>query len=248
MKRYFQIFLVLIFLSWTAFSFAGGATTSGKTVANLITETRYILNESASAEGKMWSDTEITAWINDAVRNIVNRTHCLESGITRHVLSSGTSEYAIGGSYIFVKDVIYQSGATDYKALTRGGILALGNVTGDEPSSFYEFNGKVGIYPLKDSEYTTISGSTIYIIAVTLPSTLTGTSSIPTPSAYDRAIIYYTVSQALLKDNKADRSQWFLNQYYSEIDRFRVDNEEMEQSIWEVFYPKGQTNATKPTQ
>ena len=248
MKRYFQIFLVLIFLSWTAFSFAGGATTSGKTAANLITETRYILNESASAEGKMWSDTEITAWINDAVRNIVNRAHCLESGITRHVLSSGTSEYAIGGSYIYVKGVIYQSGTTTYRALTRGKVLELGNVTGDAPSSFYEFNGKVGIYPLKDSEFTTVSGNTIYIIAVTLPSTLTSSSTIPTPSAYDRAIIYYVVSQALLKDNRDGRAKSFLDQYYSEIDRFRVDNEEMEQSMWDIFYPKRKVNETQPTQ
>uniref|UniRef100_A0A6M3XS62 Uncharacterized protein n=1 Tax=viral metagenome TaxID=1070528 RepID=A0A6M3XS62_9ZZZZ len=245
MKKYIQILMISLILLWTYLSFAGGGSTSGKTVANLITETRYILNESTAS---MWSDAELTAWINDAVRNISARTHCLESGNTRHVLSSGTSEYSIGSNYIFVKGVIYQSGSTTFKALKRGKILDVGNMTGEEPSSYYEFNGKVGIYPLVDSDNTSVSGNTIYILAVTLPDTLTSLSTIPTPAAYDRAIIYYVVSQALLKDNRDGRAQTFLNQYYSEIDRFRVDNEEMEQSMWDVFYPKKQMDSTQPTQ
>lgn len=248
MKKYLQILMILFILLWASFSFAGGATASGKTVANLITEVRYILNESASATGKMWSDTELTVWINDAVRNIVARTHCLESGNTRHVLSSGTSEYPLSSNYIFVKGVIYQSGATTYKALKKGKILDVGNVTGEEPASYYEFNGKVGIYPLADSDNTTVTGNTIYILTTTLPSTLTGTSSIPTPASFDRAILFYVASQATLKDQQQDRSAWYFNQYASEIDRFRVDNLDFEQSIWDIFYPKAKLNVQQPPQ
>jgi len=162
----------------------------------------------------------------------------MESGNTNHTLFSGTSEYSIGSNYLFVKDVIYQSGSTTYKALKKGKILDVGNVTGEEPAAYYEFNGKVGIYPLIDSDNTTVTGNTIYILTTTLPSTLTGTSSIPTPASFDRAIVYYVASQAFMFDpGKGEMAAFLLNQYYSEVDRFRADFLDWKPAWWEKIYP-----------
>jgi len=238
MKKLILVLLALVLLLLPPSSaFSGGQTVSGKTVDDLVTEARYILNESASASGKMWTDAEIETWINDAVRNIIARTHCLESS-EQHTLDSGTSEYTISNDYVFVKTVLYQSGETEFRALLPSSVDVLGYVPGDEPKHFYEYNGKVGVFPLKDSRDATVSGNTIYVYYVPMQETLSGTSSIPTPASFDRAILYYTISQAFLKDGQMDRSDRFWSQYSQEIDRYRMDFLERKKSIWEIIAPR----------
>lgn len=250
LKTIFLFFFLSIFLSFCVYlppTFAAGATASGKTVANLTREVRYLLNETESSTTGFFKDGEIEAWINDAVRNVIARGHPLSS-VTHFTLSSGTSEYSITDNYVAVRAVLYQSGITAFKGLQRGSKAAVGNI-GDayeEPRHFYETKSRtgVGIYPLIDSDDNTVSGNTIYVSYTPMQTTLSGASPIPTPASFDRHIVYYAVGQGFIKDNKMKRAQFVLSQYQAELDRFRVDLYDWEQSIWDFIWP-GQGRRTQ---
>jgi len=198
---------------------AGGASTSGKTVTNLIVEVRNFLNEPT---GSFWSDTEITTWLNDAVRSVNRQTLSTEAR-EKFVVDSGTSEYAMTETYLMVKGATLQTGVTAYKALFRGKAEDVGHVNKDEPTYFYEFNGKVGIYPLKDTSDFTSTGTTLYVSYVPYQSTLSGSSTIPTPAILDRAIVYYAVAQALYKDKRFNSGNLFIVQHYQDL-KFYIEN------------------------
>ena len=230
------ICLAILSLAYVPIVHSAGATASGKTVADLTSEVRSLLNESTA---DFWTDAEIVIWINSAIKNVIARTHCLSS-VTQFTLDSGTSEYKIVEDYVFVKGVIYQSGVTTFRALSKGSEAAVGLTTKEMPQYFYETKAKpgVGIYPLIDSKDTTVSGNTIYVSFVPLQATLTGTSSIPTPATFDKHIVYYAAGHGFIKDNKLLRAKLMLEQYQSELDRFRIDLYDWEKSIWDYLLPK----------
>ena len=233
MKRIALAILFVILLACAAFS----ASPSGKTVDDLVTEVRSFLNESTAA---FWTDAEIERWINNGVRNIAARAHCIEE-TESIVISSATTEYALSSSYVAVKRVLYQSGATAYKALLRGQKEQIGHVDKDleEPEFFYESGEGVVIYPIKDSSTVTSSGNTIYVVYVPAVSTLSGTSAIPTPEQFDRAIVYYATAQALFKKRFFGSAREYMSQYYDEVDRFRADFiETPEKELQEVVKSK----------
>ena len=240
-------YVFLISFLFASNSYASGATASGKTVANLTREVRYLLNETDSSTTGFWKDPEIEAWINDAVRNVVARTHVLSS-VTEFPLDSGVSEYRMSESYVTVRGVLYQTGVTTFKGLQRGSKAAVGNI-GDayeDPRHSYETKSKtgVGIYPLIDSDDNTVTGNTIYVSYTPMQATLSSTDSIPTPASFDRHIVYYAAGQGFIKDNKLKRAELVLSQYQKELDRFRVDLYDWEQSIWDFIWP-GQGQRTQ---
>jgi len=224
--------ILILFHSGTAF--AGGASPSGKTADNLITEIRYYLSPGDS----YWTDAELLAWINDAVQNINLRDHVLESS-QMFTVSTGTSEYALS-TYLSIKGVLYQTGVTAFKSLLKGKFEDIGfkDPQYDKPTYWYEYNGKCGIYPLKDTKDHTSSGNTIYVLTVPISDTLVGASAIPTPALFDRAIIYYATGQALMKDRQFGFANQFMSQYFSELDRIRIDILDSEKSIWDIITPK----------
>lgn len=225
-------------------AFAGGSTVSGKTVNNLLDESRYLFNgiSQSGVTDPGWPDTEIRAWINDAVSDISTITECQEDS-QRFTLSTGTSEYTMTASYMYVKDVVYQTGTTAFRTLMQGKLGDVGNIQqADEPKYWYELDGKIGIYPLKDTKDATISGDTIYVVFIPFTATLSGGSSIPTPAMFDQAILYFVAKRAFAKFGKAEQSA-FYDQLYTRELAIRKGIYDRERSIWDVILPKNQQQA-----
>ena len=211
--------IAVLFLIGIAFS--GSETTSGKTANNLITIIRYHLNESTAS---FWSDTELLSHINDAIREIVEKTHCIES-IEFFTLSSGVTEYAISSDYVYINRALYMSGVTSgtsvYSTLKRlrrqEPIYGYTNEDLEAPEFFYDSNGYLSVWPVTDDS----SGNTVAAYYVPLQTALSGASSIVTPASLDDAIVYYTTAQAFIKDGRYDRSTYFMNLFRQEIGEFR---------------------------
>jgi len=218
------LFLVLFFSCHSLF--AASRSTNDKTVADLVAESRYLLDaitESGTTD-PMFPDAFMEVWVNNGIKNVASWTHCVEDS-ERHILNSGTSEYAMTSNYITIKKVMYQSGATDYKSLTHGTDDARGKNEGNvaHPEFWYEGIGTVGVYPLQDAEYTTVTGNTIYVTFVPTHTTLAAGDTVTTPQQYNDLIVYYTVAKALFKDRKLTALRVVMELYAMEADRYRQD-------------------------
>jgi len=233
-------FLFLLLLSSPVF--AGGAPASGKTVNGLVLETQYLINgiSQSGVTDPAWPEAELRVWINSAIEDINVLAGAQESS-ERFTVSTGTSEYAMTSSYLYLKDVAYQTGATTFRTLSKGKFEDVGNLQkADEPAYWYEVNGKVGIYPLQDTKDATASGNTIYAIYVPLNSTLSGASAIPTPAMFDQAILYFVAKRAFAKHGKVDMAGYYDTLYNREV-FVRKGIYEKERSIWDIIFPKNLT-------
>lgn len=220
MKNLIKIIIVLVLLVFPVKLWAGAQTVSGKTTTEVITSVRYYINENTAS---FWSDAELLSYINDATTNIIGLSGCSEQ-LERFPITTGTTEYTLTENYMGIKEVLYisKTGVTDYKSLLRGDITKVGHAssgTFNDPVYYYEFNGKVGLYPLED----TATGSTIFVYLNSMPASLTSGSTITTPAFFDRAIIFYTTAQALYKAKLFQSANLFMTQYYFDI-KFYVEN------------------------
>jgi len=212
----------------------GSQTTSSTTVADFITDVRYLINEPLDTAGEdsdaFWKDDEdLLKYINDGCRDIATRTGCLEETESVTLVAS-TLEYTISSTtYMVVQAVIYTDASGDKKGLKRGTPTHVGHEGQDDvPEYWYEYDGKVGIYPVLSS--VTTETATLYM--TTLPAELTTTTdTIPTPAHYDVTLKYYVAAQAFLKDRQISRYDGLMSQYYKIIDRYRADfNEQVKES------------------
>jgi hypothetical protein len=206
-------------------SYAGNQTTSGKTVDNLISISRDLLDVPAGESGSsaFHTDAKLQRYVNQALRDIIAKTHCMEE-IESQVLDTGTSEYPISSNYVTVTGVLWEkeTGVTNFKALKRESRLTIGqlSVDTDEPEFYYEYSGKIGIVPID----TTVSGTTIQVYYVPRQADLSsGSSPIPTPASLDPAIVFYVTSFAFAQDRRFGEAQYYMNLYRTEIQQFRQD-------------------------
>lgn len=237
MKKIFQI-LIIVCLIFPVTVHASDANVSGKTASQLITDIRYLLNETTA---DFWDDDALLSYLNAAVVDVTRKVpQSLMTGTTQFVLDTGTSEYPVVQSHLAIRDVIWQSGTTDFKTLNKGSLLGLGkkdNKVGD-PSYYYMIDNRIGVYPLQDTIDRTVTGTTIYVITTPIPTTMTTSSTIQTPAVFDRALVFYAVSQALLQKMYFNAANSFTVQYTLEVNRVRIDMYESEKSIWDIITPK----------
>jgi hypothetical protein len=215
-KRLFTLSVVLLLVAATAFyAFGVSQTTSSLTVSSLITRIRYYIHEPSAV---FWSDAELTAYLNDAIYDVIGRTRCTET--TEVVLMvSGTTEYSLSTEYIGITGAVHYDGSL-YKGLREGSIASLGHYDEaiDEPEFWYEWNNKLGVYPIPSS------GTSVIVYMIPKPTGVTSTnSSIETPAIFDRALVLYASAQALYQDNKVASAARLMDEYLAEIDRYRAD-------------------------
>lgn len=242
MKRTLYILFLCCFF-WSTGTWAAG-TQSTKTVNNILTEVRYALNESTA---DFWSDTELISHINQGIQNLAARTRCYEV-TERYTLSSGTSTYAINVAYIAINDAIHQSAVTAWTPIQRGERTGI-NLTDKSqnyPAYYYEANGKIGFYPIRDTTSERSTGTTAYVTYMALPVTQSGTSTVPIPGSFDRALVNYAIGQALFKIPAEERAKFYLSLYEQEADRFRLDfKDRPRETLWDVLLPRlNKTSAT----
>jgi len=221
MKKLLLAFLVLVF----AFQvFAGSQQTSSTLASTIITNARYILNDTDSSS-YFWSDAELLVWLNDGQKDIAGKAQCYET--TESVtLSSGLLEYAISTAYLKIKAVIYTDTDGVKIALERGTPDDIGKTgqsfdpsTLREPHYWYEFGGYVGVYPA----VATVSGETLTLYLVQRPTDLASTGTLLLPAQYDKALTLYIVAQALMKDRQNAKYSQAKADYDAEMSLYRQD-------------------------
>jgi len=212
----------------------GSQRTSSTLVSDLITKVRYLIHEVLTTAGEdsdaFWKDDEdIIPAIHDGVQDIATRTGCLEE--TEEIdLASNTVEYSITSTtYIAVNAVVYTDANGKKAGLKRGTPTHIGHEgQEDKPEYWYEFDGKVGVYPMLSARTT----EDIKLYMLSLPAAITATTdTIPTPAHYDVALKYYVAAMMFLKDRQISRYDGLMSLYYKILDRYRADfNEQVKES------------------
>ena len=224
MKKLLLGLLILVF----AFQvFAGSQQASSVLASTIITNARYILNDTDSSS-YFWSDAELLVWLNDGQRDIAGKAQCYEA--TESVtLSSGLLEYAVQTAYLKIKAVLYTDSSSNKIALEKGSPEDVGK-TGQsfdasslrEPHFWYEFGGYVGIYPTIATVSTT-TPETAILYLVKRPSDLASTDTVVLPAQYDKALTLYIVAQALMKDRQNQKYAQAKADYDAEMSLYRQD-------------------------
>lgn len=141
MKKILSVIFGLL-LSASA-SFAGSQQTSSTLASTIITNSRYYLNETTA---DFWTDAELLVYLNEGTVDIVSRTRCLE-GSEAVSLAANTIEYSITGPYIAVTTAIYTDQNGVKKGLVKNNPQAVGHSRDNVPNGWYDWGGKIGIFP-----------------------------------------------------------------------------------------------------
>ena len=198
--------------------------TSGRTAQNIIDFARWeYLNEATASFYD--SDANLLNILNRGIVDIAAITRCLES-VEKITLSTGVTEYAISSNYLSVEKAVYSGVTKSYndnpwKGLERVDIRKVAHTQNvGEPVRYYVWNDKVGIDPCPASG---VSGYPVYLYLIERPTTIALSGAIPTPAIYDHALTLFVAAHALRKDRQMERSTAIMNEYISEIARFRQD-------------------------
>jgi hypothetical protein len=106
----------------------------------------------------------------------------------------------------------------------QGNPNSVGHVPGisetGEPVWWYDWAGKLGVYPTPNAS---VSGNSVYVYYIKRPSTATLTSGVSVPAHFDKALTLYVVTQALYVDKRYDLGAYFENKYKEELALYRLD-------------------------
>lgn len=220
MKKIIVSIIIVLFLC--GLSFSGTTETSGITAQTIITNVKRTIN---SESDPLYDDNDFIQWIDEAVRETVNRTDCLETTRISKTLVANTYVYDPGQSFLRVVAVFYDNGDTtddqQVRTLDRVHINDIGHndATGD-PQIYAVWNDQVEIWPIPR---TTQDGNSIYIYTVPLPTGVSATSSaIETPAYLDTALTYYVIAMAYFKDDRPDKAKTFLDLWEKRLAEYKA--------------------------
>ena len=208
--------IVLIVLLFSLNVYAASQDVSSTTASTIIDNVESLLNDS---NNDFWGAGELLTWINAAQVSIATQAQCLEA--TESIaLASSTLEYTITSDYVTVKAVHYVDADGGIKALLPGSPVSVGNVENpSEPVFFYDWGGKLGIYPMLSARTT----ETITVYYITLPATIASTDNITVPKIYESALIFYTMARAWMKDRTYSKYARMTLMYDAEMEKIRKD-------------------------
>ena len=161
MKHLKTIIAVCLILLWSTFAFAASQGTSSTAASTVIDRAEVWLNDS---DNRFWSAGELLQWLNEGMIDIVTRSHCLEATETVF-LDTNTVEYTISSTYLTVDAVQYVDADHKIYGLIKGSPASVGqNVAVEIPAYWYDWGGKIGIYPAltslaNSSDTVAISGA-----------------------------------------------------------------------------------------
>jgi len=197
-------------------------TTSSTSIADIIADVRVLLNDSQSPY--FHNDADILRYINLGRTYIARDSSGFQD--TEDITLTTALEYTPTSNYLSILAVIYTPATGASKALVQGSPKSVGTVsTPGEPVYWYEYAGKVGVYPQLSA--ATTEKVTIYY--VTLPTTtLSSSDNLDTPQATDTALVFYATGLALVKERKYAASAHMLGQADVELRKAAVALKMME--------------------
>jgi hypothetical protein len=174
MKRWFLVSIFTVFCI-VSLVWAGSQQTSSTLGSTIVTNTRYILNESTAA---LWSDAELLVLVNEGIIDIQSRTLALHTSESV-TLATNTLAYSLSTEYIAIAGgVYYDTTNNTYKGLKPGNLMQVGRygAEGDPPEYYVEWKDQVLLYPLAGA---TTSGEQVTMYLYYRPSTITAAQNVP---------------------------------------------------------------------
>lgn len=204
------------------------------TLANAITQVRYVLNEASPA---FWSDAEITVWIQEGVEIIASKTLMAEaedviSPLIASQLSYSSSDETWIGDLIEPYAAIYFDGTSAYKGLIKVHPRQIGNVatfTAGPPKYYTLHNRKLYFWPLATSVEVD-AGATITLLYSTETDDITVLKD-----EFQHLAILYATGKAKQKDQKFAEASSMFTQFYNEVNFERSDKHVRETDSVESF-------------
>ena len=231
------LFLLVLLIPYIVMG--GTQTASGLTGANIIAAARYRLGaiSASSVTDPFYSDTEMIRWVNDGLYDICKKTGALQT-TEAETLVAATVEYALTSLYFEIVGVVLNKTDGTKVGLKKGNIWSVGQTDIDfkpaaqkVPGYWYEFGGKVGVYP----PYSTVSKETITAYLSIIPAVIASDGAVPTPGMYDKALILYVEAQGHKKAGNLNAYNATMEEYYTElgIDKTNTVPSEKEQEVVE---------------
>ena len=220
-----KLLIIIVFTIWATGVFGASQQTSSTTAATIINRAESLVNDT---ENDLSSAAEMLVWLNDGMVDIVSRTHCLEA--TEDIdLATSTVEYTVTSTYLTVKAVLYVDADSNTWALKKGSPSSVGqNTAVTTPTYWYEWGGKVGVYPT-----ITRTTETITVYYITRPEAIASSGTVTTPAIYDSALVLYTAAQAHFKDRQTGRYAQLMGLYLQELARLKAELTEQPQGVVE---------------
>lgn len=210
----------------------GTQTPSTKTVADVFTGVRSILNTTTTA---MWTNADLLEWINDGITVISAHALCLGQTVDITIVAD-TLEYSIATlsptlRYAAAVAAIYQpAAAATIKGLDYAGPDQIGkeNAAGDVPNFFYLVDGRIGLWPIQAAGAAGV-GKTVRVYLAELGAPVTATTDvIPLPAIFDTPLKHFVLAMAKYKDRKDSEGNLFMSLFDAVVQRYRIDFSEQQ--------------------
>lgn len=221
MKKYVLSISLIFFIAVSAF--AGTTETSSITAATIIAKARVHLD--AVNDTDFFPDSDFVKWIDEAVRETINKTDCTETTPITKALVANTFRYDPGQSFLKVVTIVHDNGDTtddqQYVTLDRVHINDIGhNDSTGRPQVYAVWNDQIEVWP---TPRTDEASTNLYIYTVPLPTGVSATdSAIETPAYLDMALLYYVVAMGNFKNDRPDKGAIFLDLYEKRIVEYKA--------------------------
>lgn len=213
---------------------AGTVTTSDITAQTIIDRAKRNLNATyeSGVTDPLYGDNEMIQWTDEAVREVVNLTRCLEEGPITFALTQDTYRYDPSGlsNFLDIAAILFDSGvtSTDRDAapqiytLDRVNKIDIGhNYEKGRPKVYCIFNNQIEIWPIPGSAE---SGASVHVFIAALPSGVTATTSnIETPAYLDTALVYYVTALGFYKDANIQAGDKFMALFDQRVKEYLVN-------------------------
>lgn len=166
------------------------------TLQNMITTIRYYLRESTAS---FWSDAEITSYINRAVRDVSERTGCIQR-IDTTATTASMRTVSFNGYRVTAVEYVPVTGRSRYLKLVTPSMVGhvFVGLQNGEPEYWFEEDDDIGIEPLPNDAYPL----RLYVADYPTADLSVNTQVPEVPPAFRQIIVWYAVYMALVKDKK----------------------------------------------
>jgi hypothetical protein len=193
-------------------------------LANCITEVRYLLNEATAA---FWSDAEITLWLNRAANEIGSKGGLFQADDTiamvTNQLTYTSSDEAFIANVLKIYSVYSDDGSNTYKGLIKAHPRMIGNndmLVAGNPRYYCFFNKTFYIMPIPSATWNTKNLMVLYTSRTADVTDL--------PDEFQWNAITYATAMAKMKDKQFAEAGLLFSDYYNSINFEKDDKVERE--------------------